>query len=188
MTQTFFRLTTKILIRPKRCPGCCQFSQGAHVICGFSQAPTHLSHSTKKTNKMTCAPSKDSDQPGHLCSLYRVFAVCSKGNWGTKISSCKQRRLWSDWADTQADLSLHWAHQSFCWFCCALAHLLFQWKSSIKSKNPTLYWLGQQNGSSKHIKQRFIIIYQFQRMIIIHLQKNSLNIALIHGHLIKYNP
>ena len=27
-----------------------------------------------KTNKMTCAPSEDSDQPGHPPSLIRVFA------------------------------------------------------------------------------------------------------------------
>ena len=27
-----------------------------------------------KTNKMTCAPSEDSDQPGHLPSLIRAFA------------------------------------------------------------------------------------------------------------------
>ena len=33
-----------------------------------------------KTNKMTCAPSKDSDQPGHLHSLIRVFAVRSMGS------------------------------------------------------------------------------------------------------------
>ena len=26
------------------------------------------------------------------------------------VSSCGQRRLWSDWADAQADLSLRWAH------------------------------------------------------------------------------
>ena len=28
-----------------------------------------------KTNKMTCAPSKDSDQPGFAPSLIRVFTV-----------------------------------------------------------------------------------------------------------------
>ena len=28
-----------------------------------------------KTNKMTCAPSEDSDQPGHLPNLIRGFAV-----------------------------------------------------------------------------------------------------------------
>ena len=30
-----------------------------------------------KTNKMACAPSNDSDQPGHPPSLIRVFAVRS---------------------------------------------------------------------------------------------------------------
>ena len=29
-----------------------------------------------KTNKMACAPSEDSDQPGHPPSLIRVFAMC----------------------------------------------------------------------------------------------------------------
>ena len=27
-----------------------------------------------------------------------------------------------DWAVAQADLNLHWAHRSFCWFCQAVAH------------------------------------------------------------------
>ena len=31
-----------------------------------------------KTNKMTCVPSKDSDQPGHMFSLFSDFAVCMK--------------------------------------------------------------------------------------------------------------
>ena len=34
-----------------------------------------------KTNKMVCAPSKDSDQPGHLPSLIRVFPVHMKKAW-----------------------------------------------------------------------------------------------------------
>ena len=33
-----------------------------------------------KTNKVACAPSEDSDQPGRLPSLIRVFAVCSMGS------------------------------------------------------------------------------------------------------------
>ena len=33
-----------------------------------------------KTNKMTCAPSEDSDQPGHPPSLIRVFALHSMGS------------------------------------------------------------------------------------------------------------
>ena len=31
-------------------------------------------------------------------------------------SSCGQRRLWPDWADAQADLSLRWAHRHFVGF------------------------------------------------------------------------
>ena len=34
-----------------------------------------------KTNKMTCAPSEDSDQSGHPPSLMRVFAVRMKKHW-----------------------------------------------------------------------------------------------------------
>ena len=33
-----------------------------------------------KTYKMACAPSEDSDQPGHAPSLIRVFAVRSVGS------------------------------------------------------------------------------------------------------------
>ena len=61
-----------------------------------------------KTNKMTCAPSEDSGQSRH--------PQCAQ--WVTKgtSSSCGQRRLWSDWADAQTDLSLRRAHRSFCTF------------------------------------------------------------------------
>ena len=34
-----------------------------------------------KTNKMICAPSEDSDQPGHPPNLIRVFAVRVKKHW-----------------------------------------------------------------------------------------------------------
>ena len=76
-----------------------------------------------KPNKIICAPSEDSDQPGHPPSLTRVFAVRSMSGQGPKMSSCGQWKLWSDMADTQADLSLRWAHTSFCLFCCAVTHL-----------------------------------------------------------------
>ena len=46
-----------------------------------------------KTNKMTYAPSEDSDQPGNPPSLIRVFAMCSKGSKGPNLSSRGQRRL-----------------------------------------------------------------------------------------------
>ena len=69
-----------------------------------------------KTNKMACAASDDSDQPGHPPSLKRVFAIRLKKAWILSYLLRAQRRLLSDWADVQADLSLRWAHMPFCWF------------------------------------------------------------------------
>ena len=69
-----------------------------------------------KTNKMACAPSEDSDQPGHPPSLIRVFAVRMKKALVLSYPLSAQRRLWSDWADAQADLSLRWAHSHFVGF------------------------------------------------------------------------
>ena len=60
-----------------------------------------------KTNKMPRAPSEDG------------WAWASLA---TKLSA--QRRLWSAWVNTQADLSLRWAHMPFYWFCHALAQTI----------------------------------------------------------------
>ena len=77
-----------------------------------------------KTNKMACAPSEDSNQTGHSHSLIRVFAVHMKKAWALSYPLSAQRRLWSDWADAQIDLSLRWAHMPFCWFCHEAAHFV----------------------------------------------------------------
>ena len=53
-----------------------------------------------------CAPSEDSDQPGRRPSLIRVFTVHMKKAWVLSYLLRAQRRLWSDWADAQADLCL----------------------------------------------------------------------------------
>ena len=50
-----------------------------------------------KTNKMACAPSEDSDQPGHSPSLIRVFAV----------------RMEKAYVFSYPSLGA----QSFCWVC-----------------------------------------------------------------------
>ena len=63
-----------------------------------------------ETNKMACAPCEDSDQPGHLPSLIRVFAVRMKKAWVLSYPLSTQRRL------------IRWAHRSVCWFCHEVAH------------------------------------------------------------------
>ena len=68
---------------------------------------------------------QDSDQLGHPPSLIRVFAVHLKKAWVLSYPLSTLRRLWSDWADAQANLRPHWAHMPFRWFCHDAAHINF---------------------------------------------------------------
>ena len=93
---------------------------------------------------MACAPSEDSDQPGHPPSLIRIFAVRMKKPWVLSYPFGAQRRLWSDWADAQTDLSLRWAHRHF--VCFVMTRLtLFRIRGNIRlphtCNNTTVpYW------------------------------------------------
>ena len=89
---------------------------------------------TWQNQQSECAPSEDSDQPGHPPSLIRFFAVRMKKAWALSYPLSAQRRLWSDWADAQADLSLRWAHSHFVGF--VMSRLIF--KVSYDKQNLTL--------------------------------------------------
>ena len=69
-----------------------------------------------KNQQSDCAPSEDSDQPGYPPIRFRVFAVRMKKAGVLSYPLSAQRRLWLDWADAQADLSLRWAHSHFVGF------------------------------------------------------------------------
>ena len=73
----------------------------------------------------TCGPSKDSDQPAHSRSLIWIFTMRIWDSQGCKVSSSGQRRLWSDCADSQADLSLRLAHMWKCTFAHVAAQMAF---------------------------------------------------------------
>ena len=51
----------------------------------------HFEPPHNKTNKMTFVLREDSDPPGHLSSLIRVFAVRSVGSLGPNFASGGQR-------------------------------------------------------------------------------------------------
>ena len=101
--------------------------------------PTGLKHNwaaSWENQQNDCAPNEDSDQPGHPPSLIRVFVVCMKKAWVLSYPLSAQRRLWSDWADAQVDLSLRWAHSHFVGFVmkrlifkCNLSYILFKVKN-----------------------------------------------------------
>ena len=70
----------------------------------------HLSRLVTKPTKWSVRPAKTPP------SLIRVFAVHMKKAWVLSYPLSAQRRLWSDWANAQADLSLRWAHTHFVGF------------------------------------------------------------------------
>ena len=88
-----------------------------------------------KTNKMTCAPSEDSEQPGHPPSPIRVRM---KKAWVLSCPLSAQRKLWSVWTDALADLSLRWTRMSFCWICHEVAQITYsifrltKWSARLK--------------------------------------------------------
>ena len=79
-------------------------------LFNFSNEPQH-----DKTNKISVCQVK-TDQPGHLPSLIRVFAVRMKKPWVLSYPLSAQQRLWSDREDAQADQSLRWANTHFVGF------------------------------------------------------------------------
>ena len=110
---------------------CISWSQSIYMGILFICSCIHVSWifgseciwtATWQNRQNGCAPSEDSDQPGQPPSLIRVFAARKKKHWVLSYALSAQWRLWSDWADAQADLSLRWEH-SFCWFCHVVAHM-----------------------------------------------------------------
>ena len=130
------------LIRLDRCPGWSESSLGAdHFVgfvmrrlmwfCMFCCASAHICTRAQQNQQnglciqrwlwsaWACAQS-DQSTPGALCvAKDQMFSSCRQQRLWSDLADA----LWSDLADAQADLSLHWAHRSFCWFCPAAAHL-----------------------------------------------------------------
>ena len=76
-----------------------------HFLNTFFESRSTVDHCTTtwyepplvNINKMACAPSEDSDQPGHPPSLIRVFAIRMKKHWVLNYPLSALRRLWSGW-------------------------------------------------------------------------------------------
>ena len=66
-------------------------------------------------NKMSARPAKTQISLG-IRPVWSIFAIRMKRPWVLSYSLGAQRRLWSDWVDVQADMSLRWAHSHFVGF------------------------------------------------------------------------
>ena len=62
-------------------------------LCQDLQQHSLFEPPNDKTKNVACAPSEDTDQPGHPPSLVRVFAVRMKKPWVLSYPLSAQRRL-----------------------------------------------------------------------------------------------
>ena len=96
-------------------------------MCSKCQAKNEPPHD--KINKMTLRPAKTQISLGIRPVGWTVFTVRMKKAWVLNYPLSAQQRLWSDWADAQADLSLRWVHSHFVGFVMSwLTSLSKQWK------------------------------------------------------------
>ena len=82
-----------------------------------------MSAATRQNQQSDCAPSEDSDQPGHPPSLISVFAVrMKKARVLSYPLSAQQRLIRLGGCPGWSESSL--GAQSLCWFCHVTAHVL----------------------------------------------------------------
>ena len=67
--------------------------------------------------------------------VWSVFAIGMKKASVISYQLCAQRRLWSDKADGQADLSFRWVHIHFVSFVIRWAHLILNWCWKKEDRN-----------------------------------------------------
>ena len=104
----------------------------------------YLSHRMTKPTKWHVRPVKTQISLG-IRPVWSVFAVRMKKYWVLSYPLRAQWRLWSDWANAQADLSLHCA-QSFSWFCHEVSHLFVCFFICLRFKGPvnTIYVMSRR--------------------------------------------
>ena len=111
----------------------------------------------RQNQQCGCAPSEDLDQPGHPPSLIRAFAVRMKKAWVRSYPLSRQWRLWSVWAEAQADLSLCWAHTHFVGFVMRQLICKWTWHSQNKTHHHPQTRKEKMTFSTAHWCKQFYI-------------------------------
>ena len=120
-------------------PFCWFCHEAAHHVWPWKVQPVFIFPFSvlerERENYILLSPKTSSMHPP---SLIRVFFVRMTKAYVLSYPLSAQRKLWSDWADAQADLSLRWAHMPFCWFCHEAAHV--SWWCSMYLRTFVYLW------------------------------------------------
>ena len=109
-------ISLDLILLPPLCKKGMIFSKHLKMLifcCLHSYNNDNMSRLITKPIKWHVRPAKTQISLG----IRPVRSESSLSTWVLSLPLSTQRRLWSDWADAQADLSLRRALMSFCWFC-----------------------------------------------------------------------
>ena len=113
------------------------FSIKAHVGTHWNRLPITCEPRHDKTNKVTVRPAKTQISLG----IRPVWSASSLSAWrklGSLATHWAHSQDWSDWADAQADLNIHWAHSHIVGF--VVRRLMCAWRNRELSSNTNLMW------------------------------------------------
>ena len=98
----------------------------------------HLSHDMTKPTKWSVLLAKTQISLGS-CPVWGQFLLSAWRNLGSWDTHWAHSEDWSDWADAQADLSLHWGHTHFVSFVMSWLTSAWTWQKKSQSSNFCLW-------------------------------------------------
>ena len=121
----------------KECAGCGDQTRGrlhtkrTHFRSSYCSRMHSVTNKQNEHNWATAQQNQQNDNvnpaKNHfslgICPVWSEPSLCDQWVVVGPVFLHAESEDWSDWADAQADLSLCWAHKSFCWFCHVAAHL-----------------------------------------------------------------
>ena len=156
------------------------------VIFGFkvfTYEPVH-----DKTNKMTCAPSEDSGQPGHPPSLIRVFAVRIEETLCPKLPNERTAKTLIRLGECPGWSESLLGAQVILLVCCAQAHIYVSGQSAIWVHRWTwhTYCMCSRDDCEEFSKQRTWRSHAFYNYWIIRMTFSQCTIKLTWFSLINF--
>ena len=120
----YVRLKGHRLFKRKECVGFVRLIVLSMIILFTVLHPfLHLSRLMSKPTKWHVRPAKTQISLG-IRSVWSESSLSAWRKLGSLATYWAYSEDWSEWAEAQADLSLRWAHMSFCWFCHEAAHFI----------------------------------------------------------------
>ena len=133
-SKSVFKLTAKTLISLRGCTGWSESSLGAHAILYEMLCPTQMNQRTTKPIKCHVRPAK-TQASLDIRPMWSESSLSAWRKFGSLASYWAHREDWSDWAESQGDLSSLGARAILLVLSCAGAEVFM-----LKAKTEPIVW------------------------------------------------